>query len=132
MRLAAQIALQRFAAIMPDAFDTFLQTFASKDLQVLVNEEKIRSQNSVKRSRSPVRAPKQKARPAASVTVESLDEHSGDDTEPSPVEVEEPPPASLQQPDGKDTQDVFSKLDTIKAEEVGTNSILKFCTCMVL
>ena len=96
---------------MPDAFDTFLQTFANKDLQVLVSEEHIRSRNSVKRPRSPVHAPKQKARPAASVTVERLDEHSGDDTEPSPVEVEEQPPASLQQPDGKDMQDVLSKLE---------------------
>lgn len=90
---------------MPDAFDKFLQTFANKDLQVLVNEEEAR-----KRPRSPSNLPKHKARPARPVENLELAEQSGDDTEPSPIEVEEQPPATLQQPDGKDMQAVFSKL----------------------
>ena len=113
LRLAAHITLQRFTAIMPDAFDKFLQTFANRDLQVLVNEE---SERRAKRPRSPATSPKQKARPAARVKVEVVDndELSGADTPPpSPVEIEEQPPATLQQPCGKDMKDIVSKLEEL-------------------
>jgi hypothetical protein len=70
-----------------DAFDNFLQTYASKDLQVLVSEEAARAQQVEQRKRqrpvSPKQPPKQKARPA--VRPDPADDGESDDTEPPDV-----------------------------------------------
>jgi myosin tail region-interacting protein MTI1 len=72
---------------MPDAFDSFLQTFANKDLQVLVNEEARRGTAERRFKRPPPEpksAPKHKAQRAETTQIKVED---ASDTEP-PSELE--------------------------------------------